>query len=81
VGNVSTPTMLMTGEEDWRTPIWDAEQYFNALQIEGVDTALVRVPGASHQIEHRPSQLLAKVNAILAWFERYSKPTKASKGQ
>lgn len=81
VGNVTTPTMLMTGEEDWRTPIWEAEQYFNALQIEGIDTALVRVPGASHQIEYRPSQLLAKVNAILAWFERYSKPTKASKGQ
>ena len=81
VGNVTTPTMLITGEEDWRTPIWEAEQYFNALQIEGVDTALVRVPGASHQIEHRPSQLLAKVNAILAWFERYSKPIKSSKGQ
>ena len=41
VGNVTTPTMLMTGEEDWRTPIWEAEQYFNALQIEDVDTALV----------------------------------------
>ena len=81
VGNVTTPTMLMTGEEDWRTPIWEAEQYFNALQIEGVDTALLRVPGASHQIEYRPSQLLAKVNAILAWFERYSKPPKAPKGQ
>ena len=73
VGNVTTPTMLMTGEEDWRTPIWEAEQYFNALQIEGVDTALVRVPGASHQIEYRPSQLIAKVNAILAWFDRHSK--------
>ena len=72
VGNVTTPTMLMTGEEDWRTPIWEAEQYFNALQIEGVDTALVRVPGASHWIEARPSQLIAKVNAILAWFERHS---------
>ena len=81
VGNVTTPTMLMTGEEDWRTPIWEAEQYFNALQIEGVDAALVRVPGASHQIEYRPSQLLAKVNAILAWFERHSKPPKAPKGQ
>ena len=78
VGNVTTPTMLITGEEDWRTPIWEAEQYFNALQIEGVDTALVRVPGASHWIEYRPSQLIAKVNAILAWFERYSKPTDAS---
>jgi len=73
VGNVTTPTLLMTGEEDWRTPIWEAEQYFNALQIEGVDTALVRVPGASHQIEYRPSQLIAKVNAILAWFDRHSK--------
>lgn len=78
VGNVTTPTMLMTGEEDWRTPIWEAEQYFNALQIEDVDTALVRVPGASHWIEYRPSQLIAKVNAILAWFERYSQPTDAS---
>lgn len=79
VGNVTTPTMLITGEEDWRTPIWEAEQFFNALQIEGVDTALVRVPGASHQIEYRPSQLIAKVNAIIAWFERYSKSTSASK--
>ena len=75
VGNVSTPTMLMTGEQDMRTPIAEAEQYFNALQIEGVDTALVRVPGASHWIENRPSQLIAKVNAILAWFDKYSKPT------
>lgn len=73
LGNVTTPTMLITGEEDWRTPIWEAEQYFNALQIQGVDTALVRVPGASHMIEHRPSQLIAKVNAILAWFDRHSK--------
>jgi len=71
VGNVTTATMLMTGEDDWRTPIWEAEQYFNALQIRGVDTALIRVPGASHQIEYRPSQLIAKVNAILAWFKKH----------
>jgi len=73
VGNVATPTMLLSGEADWRTPMSEAEQYFNALQIEGVDTALVRVPGASHHIEARPSQLIAKVHAILAWFERYGK--------
>jgi len=71
IGNVTTPTMLINGEEDWRTPISEAEQFYNALQIEGVDTALVRVPGASHQIEARPSQLIAKVNAILAWFARH----------
>ncbi len=78
VGKVTTPTMLMTGEQDMRTPIAEAEQYFNALQIGGVDTALIRVPGASHWIEARPSQLIAKVNAIMAWFQRYSKPTVAS---
>jgi len=72
VGNVTTPTMIVTGEEDWRTPISESEQYFNALQVEGVDTALVRVPGASHWIEARPSHLIAKANAVLAWFERYS---------
>ena len=71
IGNVTTPTMLINGEEDWRTPISEAEQFYNALQIEGVDTALVRVPGASHQIEVRPSQLIAKVNAILAWFAKH----------
>jgi len=78
VGNVTTPTMLMTGEDDWRTPIWEAEQYFNALHIEGVDTALVRVPGAGHWIEARPSQLIAKVNAILAWFDRHSNKSDSS---
>jgi dipeptidyl aminopeptidase/acylaminoacyl peptidase len=72
VGNVTTPTMLMTGEEDWRTPMWESEQFYSALKLRGVDTALVRIPGASHSITKRPSQLLAKVAAILAWFEQHS---------
>ena len=70
-GEVSTPTMLLTGEEDWRTPMWESEQYYQALKLRGVDTALVRLPGASHSIAARPSQLLAKVSAILEWFRRY----------
>ena len=70
-GEVSTPTMLLTGEEDWRTPMWESEQYYQALKLRGVDTALVRLPGASHSIAARPSQLLAKVSAILEWFKRY----------
>ena len=70
-GEVSTPTMLLTGEEDWRTPMWESEQYYQALKLRGVETALVRVPGASHSIAARPSQLLAKVSAILEWFKRH----------
>jgi len=71
VGNVSTPTMLLTGEEDWRTPISETEQYYQALKLRKVDTAMVRVPGAHHGIAAKPSQLIAKVVNILAWFERY----------
>jgi len=72
VGNVTTPTMLLTGEADWRTPMWESEQYYQALKLRGVDTAQVRIPGASHSIARRPSQLIAKVAAILEWFKQHS---------
>ena len=72
VGNVTTPTMLLTGEADLRTPMWESEQFYQALKLQGVDTALVRIPGAYHSIAKRPSQLIAKVAAILEWFKRHS---------
>jgi acylaminoacyl-peptidase len=72
VGNVSTPTALLTGEQDHRTPIPESEQYYQALKLRKVDTALIRIPEASHGIASRPSQLIAKVDNILAWFERYA---------
>ena len=71
VGNVSTPTLLLTGEVDYRTPMSETEQYYQALKHRGVDTLMVRIPGASHSIYKRPSNQIAKVNSILAWFERY----------
>jgi len=73
VGNVKTPTLLMTGEEDRRTPIPEIEQYYQALKLLGVDTIMVRVPGSPHGIAGRPSRLNAKVDNIMAWFERYKK--------
>ncbi len=72
VGNVTTPTLVVVGEEDLRTPVTEAEQYYQALQLKGVPTALVRVPGAGHGgLAARPSQSAAKAAAILAWFDRY----------
>lgn len=71
VGNVETPTMLLTGEADYRTPMSETEQYYQALKHRGIDTLMVRIPNASHSIYARPSNLIAKVNNILAWFERY----------
>ncbi|MGB5203188.1 MAG: S9 family peptidase [Eudoraea sp.] len=73
VGNISTPTMLLTGEEDFRTPIAESEQFYAALKLEKVETAMVRIPGASHGIANKPSNLVAKIASVLAWFEKYKK--------
>ncbi len=79
VGNVETPTLVMVGEEDWRTPAWEAEQFYTALKLQKVDAALIRIPGASHSIASRPSRLIAKVDNILAWFARYDPANKDEK--
>lgn len=71
VGNVTTPTMLITGETDYRTPISESEQFYQALRLRKVDTMLVRVPEASHNIAARPSRMMMKVAYILKWFEKY----------
>ena len=73
VGNVTTPTMLLTGEDDLRTPMPESEQYYQSLQLRKIDSALVRVPEASHGIAARPSHQIAKVDNILAWFGKYRK--------
>jgi dipeptidyl aminopeptidase/acylaminoacyl peptidase len=71
VGNVKTPTMVVTGEQDFRTPSPEAEQFYQALRIRGIDTLLLRVPGASHSLDVHPSQLNARVAYILAWFAKH----------
>ena len=85
VGNVKTPTLVVVGSEDYRTPDSEAEQYYEALQLRGIPTALVKVPGASHEtFTDRPSQSAAKASAILAWFDKYrtnARATTASAGE
>ena len=71
VGQIETPTMLLTGEQDYRTPISESEQLYQALQLRGIETAMVRIPGAGHGIASRPSRLVSKVLHVLAWFERH----------
>ncbi|WP_372627508.1 prolyl oligopeptidase family serine peptidase [Arsukibacterium sp.] len=75
VGNVQTPTILITGEQDRRTPISESEQFYQALQIRRVDTALVRIPGSPHGISNTPSRMIEKVEYMLAWFEKYRTPS------
>ncbi|AFT73473.1 S9 family peptidase [Alteromonas macleodii] len=71
VGNVTTPTMLITGVEDKRTPMSETEQFYQALKIQKVDSVLVKVPGSAHGIASKPSRMIGKVENILAWFKKY----------
>ena len=74
---MKTPTLVVVGSEDYRTPVSEAEQYYAALRIAGVPSALVKVPGASHGgLAARPSQSAARIAAIVAWFDRYRTATK-----
>ena len=71
VGNIKTPTMVMVGMEDLRTPPSEAKQLYHALKIRRIPTILVEIPGASHFISKRPSNLISKISNIIAWLNKY----------
>lgn len=71
VGNVTTPTMVMVGEYDYRTPVAESEQYYTALKLQGVDASFVVISDAAHSIASKPSNLIRKVAYIVGWFEKY----------
>ena len=70
VGNVKTPTMLITGEADYRTPIAQTEMYYQALKMRGIDAMKVRLPEANHGMG-RPSQWLQSILMPIDWFNKY----------
>ncbi len=73
VGNIKTPTMVMVGMNDLRTPPSEAKQLYHALKLRKVETVLVEIPGAGHGIAKKPSNLIAKVAHTLSWLNKYSK--------
>ncbi len=71
VGNITTPTMVMVGMDDLRTPPSEAKQLYHALKLRKIETVLVEIPGAGHGIANRPSNLITKIAHTLAWFDKY----------
>lgn len=71
VGNIETPTMVMVGMNDLRTPPSEAKQLYHALKLRKIETVLVEIPEAYHNIVQRPSNLISKTAHILAWFKKY----------
>jgi dipeptidyl aminopeptidase/acylaminoacyl peptidase len=72
VANVKTPTMVMTGEADLRTPITQSEEYYRALKMLKKETLLVRMPEEFHGWR-RPSRRLLQQLYLMAWFDKYKR--------
>ncbi|SDS35053.1 S9 family peptidase [Microlunatus soli] len=73
VGQVSTPTLVLHGEQDHRCPVNQGERWFGALRLQQVPTRLVVYPGAAHGflINGRPSHRVDYGRRLLDWLDRY----------
>ena len=73
VGNVTTPTMLMTGVNDLRTPMPQTEEYYAALKVMGVETAMIRFNNEWHGTSSTPSNFLRTQLFLREWFKMHSR--------
>ncbi|UCE03505.1 MAG: S9 family peptidase [Candidatus Latescibacterota bacterium] len=72
VGNVTTPTLLITGELDLRTPMAQTEEYYQALKMRKVESAMVRIPDEYHGASGRHvSNRLRRILYVREWFNKY----------
>lgn len=74
VGNVKTPTMLMTGVNDLRTPMPQTEEFYQALKLRKVPTAMIRFNDEWHGTSSKPSNFMRTQLYLRDWFERWMTP-------
>lgn len=79
VDRITTPTMVIHSEHDWRCPVEQGQRLFVALKLRGVDTELLLFPGEGHELSRSglPSHRIARFEHILRWWARYL-PTTAN---
>ncbi|MEY4635529.1 MAG: hypothetical protein RJA55_1327 [Acidobacteriota bacterium] len=73
VGNVKTPTMLMTGVNDLRTPMPQTEQFYSALKLLKVPTAMLRFNNEAHGTSSTPSNFVRTQLYLRHWFDKYKR--------
>lgn len=72
VGSVETPTLVMTGENDGRTPGTQSAEYYLALKVRGVPTKLLIFKGEGHgPWRSKPSNLFRTQEYLDEWFSSY----------
>lgn len=73
VGNVTTPTLIVQSEEDHRTPMTDAEQWFMSLRKQGVPVEFMRYPRSNHDLSRtgEPWLLVDRLGRLRDWFTHW----------
>ena len=70
VANVSTPILLMHGENDLRCPVLHTEEFYTGLKRLGKTAVMIRYPGEFHGLS-KPVHRIDRHQRLLAWFEYY----------
>lgn len=73
VGNVTTPTLIICGEDDLRTPISQSEELYQALKVLRVPTELIRFQNEFHDTGTNPSNYIRTQLYLYHWFNKYKK--------
>ncbi|HEX5075990.1 MAG TPA: S9 family peptidase [Gemmatimonadaceae bacterium] len=73
VGNVTTPTVVMTGVLDMRTPMPQSEEYYAALKMRGIPSALIRFEGEYHGTSSKPSNFIRTQLYMMSWYQRWKR--------
>ncbi len=70
---ITTPTLVLHSEADWRCPIEQAEQFFVALKRAGVPTEMVRFPDEGHELSRsgKPKHRVERFEIVLEWHDRW----------
>ena len=76
VSKAKTPTLIVQSEEDHRTPIVEAEQWFMSLRKQGVPAEFIRYPRSNHDLSRtgEPWLLVDRLGRIRQWFTYWLKP-------
>jgi dipeptidyl aminopeptidase/acylaminoacyl peptidase len=70
VANVTTPTLILVGDDDARTPIAQSRAWYTSLESLGVPVEFVHYPREGHGLRE-PRHRSDSLQRALAWFDRW----------
>ncbi len=81
VGNVTTPTLLMTGTLDMRTPMAQTDEYYVALKMRGIPTKLLRFEDEYHGTSSKPSNFMRTLLYMMSWYHEHGQSSESTTSQ